>query len=141
MIFRKILVPLDGSEHSGRALDASIELAKKLDGILTLLTVYSVTGLATPSHETSIMEMERARDSCQNVLAEAKAKVRSEKIKVETALVEGNAVEEIVRQSKEGKFDMIIMGARGLSTMKKILIGSVSEGVIKNAPCPVLIVK
>jgi nucleotide-binding universal stress UspA family protein len=60
---------------------------------------------------------------------------------VETELVEGNTVEEIVKKSKEGQFDLIVMGARGLTTIKKLFIGSISEGVIKNASCPVLIVK
>jgi nucleotide-binding universal stress UspA family protein len=87
------------------------------------------------------MAIEHFRDFGKRLLAEAEERVRSEKIEVETELAEGNAVDVIVKKSKEGKFDMIIMGARGLSTIKKIFVGSVSEGVIRNAPCPVLIVK
>jgi len=141
MVFQKILVPLDGSEHSGRALDVSIELAKKLDSKLALFIVYSLTGAAGPDRETYVMMVQRARDSSRKILAEAEAKVKSEGIEVETEFTEGDAVQEIVKKSKEGKFDLIVMGARGLSTIKKILIGSVSEGVIKRALCPVLIVK
>jgi nucleotide-binding universal stress UspA family protein len=85
--------------------------------------------------------IEAAHNYDKKILAEAEAKVRSEKIEVESELIDGNAVEEIVRKSEEGKFDLIIMGARGLSTIKKLFIGSVSDGVIKKAPCPVLIVK
>jgi len=141
MIFQKILVPLAGSEHSGRALEASIELAKGLDSKLALFTVYSLTGAATPSREANVITIQRARDSCKKILAEAEAKVSSETIEVETQLTQGDAVQEIVKKSREGKFDLIVMGARGLSTIKKLFIGSVSEGVIKNAPCPVLRVK
>ncbi len=147
MIFQKILVPLDGSEHSQRALEASIHLAKKLDGKLALLTVYSATNVATPDPELSAMArqstmtIQNVLDSCKEILAEAKQKAKSEKIEVETELAEGNPVDVIVKRSKEGKVDLIVMGARGLSTLKKILVGSVSDGVIKNAPCPVLIVK
>jgi len=141
MFFKKILVPLDGSEPSGRALDASIQFAKKFNSKLVLLTVYSATGVAAPSPELSGMAIERARDSCQKILEEAEAEVRSETIEVESELAAGNAVDVIVKKSKEGEFDLIVMGARGLSTIKKILVGSVSEGVIKNASCPVLIVK
>jgi nucleotide-binding universal stress UspA family protein len=157
MIFRKILVPLDGSEHSGRALEAAIQIAKNFNSKLVLLTVHHVTITPVTSPELTIQapvivpdalaaEMtERAIEAAHNydkrILAEAEAKVRSEKIEVETELIDGNAVEEIVRKSEEGKFDLIVMGARGLSTIKKLFIGSVSDGVIKKAPCPVLIVK
>ena len=141
MIFQKILVPLDGSEHSGRALEVAIQIAKELKSKLVLLTVHSVTAVASTGPEFSVMAIEAARDSGKRILAEAKAKVRSQEIEVETELAEGNAVEEIVRKSKEGKFELIVMGARGLGAIKKLFIGSVSEGVIKNAPCPVLIAK
>lgn len=157
MIFQKILVPLDGSEHSRRALESAIQIAKSFNSKLILLTVHHVTVTPVTSPELTIQapvivpdasaaEMtERAIESAHNydkkILAEAEAKVRSEKVEVETELIDGNAVEEIVRKAEEGKFDLIVMGARGLSTIKKLFIGSVSDGVIKKAPCPVLIVK
>ena len=157
MIFQKILVPLDGSEHSRRALESAIQIAKSFNSKLMLLTVHHVTITPITSPELTIQapvivpdasaaEMtERAIEAAHNydkkILAEAEAKVRSEKVEVETELIDGNAVEEIVRKAEEGKFDLIVMGARGLSTIKKLFIGSVSDGVIKKAPCPVLIVK
>jgi nucleotide-binding universal stress UspA family protein len=141
MIFQKIIVPLDGSEHSKRALEAAVQIAKGLNSKLMLLTVYSVMPAPAVGPEVAMVAIEHSRDFGKKVLAEAEEKVRSEKIEVETELAEGNAVEVIVKKSKEGTFDMIVMGARGLSTIKKIFVGSVSEGVIKKAPCPVLIVK
>jgi len=141
MIFQKILVPLDGSEHSRRALDASIQLAKILNSKLALLAVYSVTGVAGPEPGSTLIALESIRDSCKRILSEAEAKVRSETVDVKTEVAEGNAADVIVKKAKEGKYNLIVMGARGLSTFKKILVGSVSEGVIKKAPCPVLIVK
>jgi nucleotide-binding universal stress UspA family protein len=141
MIFQKILVPLDGSEHSERALEAAVQLAKKFNSKLALLTVYSATEMIPSPEFPGFPVIGAAREWGGKILAEAEQKVKSETIEVETELTEGNAVERIVEKSKEGKFDLIVMGARGLSTIEKILIGSVSEGVIKNAPCPVLIVK
>ena len=141
MIFQKILVPLDGSEHSSRALEVAIQLAKQLKCKLVLLTVYSMVAASGSSPELSLMAIDASRDRGKEILKKAEEKVNSEMIEVETELAAGTAVETIVEKSKEGKFDMIVMGARGLGTMKKLLIGSVSEGVIKNAPCPVLIVK
>jgi nucleotide-binding universal stress UspA family protein len=141
MIFQKILVPLDGSEHSSRALEVAIHLAKQLNCKLVLLSVYSMVAASGSSPELSLMAIDASRDRGKEILKKAEEKVNSEMIEVETELAAGTAVETIVEKSKEGKFDMIVMGARGLGTMKKLLIGSVSEGVIKNAPCPVLIVK
>jgi nucleotide-binding universal stress UspA family protein len=122
-----------------------------------LLTVYSGTVVPVTSPEldlhapatipdaTSValsqMAIEGARNHGEKILAEAKEKARLETIEVETELAEGNAVETIVRKSKEIKSDMIVMGARGLGAIRKLFLGSVSEGVIKNGHCPVLIVK
>lgn len=141
MIFQKILVPLDGSEHSSRALEVAIQLAKQLKCKLVLLTVYSMVAASGSSPELSLMAIDASRDRGKEILKKAEETVNSEMIEVETELAAGTAVEAIVEKSKEGKFDMIVMGARGLGTMKKLLIGSVSEGVIKNSPCPVLIVR
>jgi len=157
MIFQKILVPLDGSEHSGRALETAVQVAKNFNSKLVLLTVNPVTFVGETSPECTVnlagrapgapsagltnIALEAARCYSEKILAEAEAKVRSEKVEVETALAEGEAVEEIVKKSKEGKSDLIVMGARGLGSLKSLLVVSVSEGVIRNAPCPVLIVK
>ena len=56
-------------------------------------------------------------------------------------LIEGHAVEQIVKVCRENKFDLIVMGARGLSRIKEMLLGSVSDGVTRHAYCPVLVVK
>jgi nucleotide-binding universal stress UspA family protein len=155
-VFEKVLVPLDGSEHSQRALETSIQIAKKFRGKITLLHVYSVTvppvvipepTTLTPagvpvvtSAEVSKM-IEAARDAGNKILTEAEQKVKLAGVKVETALREGNTVQEIVKLSKEGQFNLIVIGARGIGKIRELLMGSVSEGVIKHAPCPVLVVK
>ena len=63
-------------------------------------------------------------------------RARSEMVVAETRLGEGNAVEEITGSAKSGAFDLIVVGARGLGTIRKILIGSVSEGVRKKCSLP-----
>jgi nucleotide-binding universal stress UspA family protein len=155
-VFHKILVPLDGSEHSDRALKAALQIAAKFDGKITLLHVYSVT--VTPvvipepttlnptgvpiatSAEVSKM-VDAARDAGKKILKDAELKVRAENLEVETMLREGNSSQEIVKAAKDGEFDLIVIGARGVHRIRDLLMGSVTEGVVKHASCPVLVVK
>jgi nucleotide-binding universal stress UspA family protein len=155
-LFRKILVPLDGSEHSQRALEIAIQIARNFSGELTLLHVYSVavtpvvipepttlnpTGvpIATSAEVSKIVDA--ARDAGKKILADAEERIRKDNVRVETALREGNSAQEIVKTAKAGQFDLIVIGARGSHRIRDLLMGSVTEGVVKNAPCPVLIVK
>jgi len=134
------LVPLDGSEHSTRALKVAVQMALKFDGKITLIHVYSIGVLEispTPVHEF----IEAIRKVGAGILADGEKRVKAEGVQVETLLIEGHAVEQIVKACKEGRFDLIVMGARGLSRIKKMLLGSVSDGVVRHACCPVLVVK
>lgn len=139
-MFKKILVPLDGSEHSRRALEAAIQIAQRFDGKLTLIHVYSIGGLAS-SPEPVYGFIQAIRKVGSKILEEEKKKVEKKDIQVDTLLVEGHIVDEIIKTCREGGFDLIVMGARGLSRIKELVLGSVSEGVTRYACCPVLIVK
>ena len=155
-LFHKILVPLDGSEHSLKALERATEIAKKFSGKITLIHVYSVsiqpimlpepTTLGSPSipiltgAEVSRIA-EASRGFGNRILRDGEEKVKAEKVQVEKKLVEGHAVEEIVRAATEGNFDLIVIGARGISHIREILLGSVTDGVIHHVHCPVLVVK
>jgi nucleotide-binding universal stress UspA family protein len=139
-LFEKILVPLDGSEHSIKALETAVQIAHKFNGKITLIHVYSIGGLAiSPTPVRGFIEAIRKVGA--SILADGEKRVKAEGIQVETLLMEGHTVEQIVKACREGKFDLIVMGARGLSKVKEMLLGSVSDGVIRYACCPVLIVK
>ena len=155
-VFQKILLPLDGSEHSDRALETALQIARKFHSKITLLHVYSVT--VTPvvipepttlnptgvpiatSAEVSKM-VDAARDAGKEILADAEKKVREKNVEVETLLREGNSSQEIVKTAEDGQFDLIVIGARGIHRIRDLLMGSVTEGVVKHASCPVLVVK
>ncbi|MEM2319865.1 MAG: universal stress protein [Candidatus Bathyarchaeia archaeon] len=155
VLFEKILVPLDGSEHSLKALDLAVQIAKKFGGKITLIHVYQVNvrpmvmpepitltpgiPIISPSEYSKVVEA--AREAGSRILAEGEKRVKAEGVEVETIIREGHIVHEIVRVAGEGKFNLIVMGARGISRIKEIILGSVSDGVIRNAPCPVLITK
>ena len=139
-MFEKILVPLDGSEHSIKALETAVQIAHKFNGKITLIHVYSIGGLAiSPTPVRGFIEAIRKVGA--SILADGEKRVKAEGVQVEILLMEGHMVEQIVMTCREGKFDLIVMGARGLSKVKEMLLGSVSDGVIRYACCPVLIVK
>jgi nucleotide-binding universal stress UspA family protein len=155
-MFKKILVPLDGSEHSVRALEISIQVAKQFGGGLTLIHIYSVTvrpiilpepatltptGVPVMTAEEVTKVADAAREAGNRILAEGERKAKADGVQVQTVLIEGHAVQEIVKTAKEGEFDLIVIGARGISKIREILLGSVTDGVIHHATCPVLVIK
>jgi nucleotide-binding universal stress UspA family protein len=145
-MFRTILVPLDGSDHSTRALDAAIQIAKKFEAKITLIHVYQSTyplfasepGFIPPVNAEWIDTLQK---NGQAILAAGKQQVTSEGIHVETVLKEGHVVTEILDIAEQGQFDLIVIGARGLSPLKELFLGSVSHGVTTHTQRPVLIVK
>jgi len=155
-LFDKILVPLDGSEHSLKALDIAVQIAKKFGGKLALIHVYSVSvgpvimpepttltppmiPVMTPAEVSKTVEA--ARKAGTSILTDGEQKVKAEGVQVETILKEGHTVQEIVKTAKEGEFDLIVIGGRGISKIRELLLGSVTDGVIHHAHCPVLVIK
>jgi nucleotide-binding universal stress UspA family protein len=132
-LYQKILVPIDGSGHSKRALQEAIKIAKMTNGSITLLNVQSKT-LRAPNQANN--------DVAQNsVLIDGQRLVQADGIPVYSLLLEGNVVDMIVKTAKEENFDLIVIGARGLSKFEEILMGSVSHGVVETAPCPVIVTR
>ena len=120
-------------------------MAKKFDGKITLLHAYTSRVVSLPKEyaltETTPEVVEVSAEAGANILADAEARAKTEDVQVETFLTMGEAVGTIIEASKNGKFDLIVIGARGLSPIKEILLGSVSHGVTIHARCPVLVVK
>lgn len=153
-MFQKILVPLDGSEHSLKALEEAGQIAEKFSGKITLIHVYSVQPImiSEPSAVSSLnmpiltgaevsMMIEAAKKYGNRILDDGKQRIKGAKVQVEKMLVEGHAVQEIARVANEGSFDLIVIGARGVSHMREMLLGSVTDGVIHHAHCPVMVIK
>lgn len=137
------------------ALEAAIQVVERFKGKITIIHVYSVatSSMMVPEPITltpmiPVMTSaeffkvaEVARRAGARILAEGKQKAESRGVKVEMMLKEGHTVQEVVKTAKEGKFDLIVIGARGISKIRELLLGSVTDGVIHHAQCPVLVVK
>ena len=85
--------------------------------------------------------IEAAKKLGNRILDDGEQRIKTSGIQVEKMLVEGHAVEEIVRVADQGSFDLIVIGARGVSHMREMLLGSVTDGVIHHARCPILVMK
>lgn len=153
-MFQKILVPLDGSDHSLKALDIAIQVAKKFGGKIMLVHVYSVAAVTSMVLEPGIAGgvpvfepydvsgfVEAARKTGNRILSDGEKKVKDARVEVDSLLKEGHIVQEIIRVAKESNFELIVMGARGVSHIKEMLLGSVSDGVMHHVTCPVLVVR
>ncbi len=122
----KILVGTDGSEHSKGALIEALSVAKKFSGFIKVITVYGKG-----------MEKET-----EKVLEEAEQFLKKEKIDYNLLSILGsNPSRALVNIAKHEKFDLIVVGSRGLGSAASFLLGSVSKQVVSRAHCDVLVVK
>jgi nucleotide-binding universal stress UspA family protein len=136
----RILVAVDFSEHSNRALETAMELARRLRAELHLVHAFDIpVPLVTP-YEIAIPDalIEQARDTAARKLEKALQKVRAEGIEGRSHLTEVPAAAAIVRVAEETKADLIVMGTRGHTGLKHLLLGSVAERTVRHAPCSVL---
>ena len=151
-LFSKILVPIDGSEPSFHAAHIASNIANKFNSeIIVLYVVVSpskseyanLTGLVTPKQIDMIIEnaKKQARDWFNRI--EDMIKEKNPNIKVSTKVIlTGVAVYgEIIQYAGQENIDLIIIGTRGRSGIKKLLLGSTASGVVTYADCPVLVTK
>jgi nucleotide-binding universal stress UspA family protein len=136
---------VDGSPNSQHALRTAIDLAKANRAELTILVVQPspVRYVPTPVAPAPIpSDNEEVEAWARQVIAESEALARSEGVtEVEGVIDTGNPIEHILSESVERNVDLIVMGARGLSPVARLLLGSVSDGVVHHAHCAVLIDK
>jgi nucleotide-binding universal stress UspA family protein len=137
-MFHNILVAVDGSKHSERALAEAIDLASSEEGRLTLVTVATRPVIWPSAYQAAVTDQE-LEDTAQALVDEAAAKVR-EGISTGTLVRVGRPAEEIVKRAREAGHDLIVMGARGRGAATSLLLGSVSHAVLNQSPSAVLIV-
>ena len=143
MDIRTILVPVDFSDHSAKALQQAVELAKSFGAVIHLLHCYPVNvGGITPYGPEFPGDFDRQfRDAAKRKLSECSEKVAGEGVAVEQTLTPMLPSEAISSAAQERGADLIVMGTRGLTGLKHVMLGSVAERTIRIAPCPVLTVK
>ncbi|MFC7392165.1 universal stress protein [Scopulibacillus cellulosilyticus] len=134
-----ILVPVDGSEHSYKAVKETLRICegRESDCNVTLIhTVFSYPEMVidTDNSFEGKKEGKEIFDSCEEIL-------KNSGLKVEEIIRVGVPAHEICQYAKDHHTDMIVMGSRGRGSIGEIFLGSVSHTVLHRAECPVLIVK
>ena len=138
-----ILLATDGSEEAQLAARTAADLAQRTDSDLHVLTVGAgvpISATTSPAHFEDVLR-ENRRQAEEVLKQEAKRIEESGATVNQTHLKEGRAEEEIVERAEELGAGLIVMGSRGHSRLRRALMGSVSDAVVRHAHCPVTIVR
>ena len=133
---KKILYPTDFSSYSNQAYFHAISLAEKHNASLTVLFVYNPDSTTTPGSQGDEVADRRY---WQGQLEQIRPVDTS--IPVTHVLLQGDPASEIVRYGRDAGIDVIVMGTHGRTGVERLLLGSVAEKVLRDAPCSVLVVK
>ena len=146
--FKNILVPVDGSEFSMRALKYAIPIMNKFNSNLTALHIvpssisydfftrekkFETISPINQIFQTAYTEAQKSFDDIKEKLGV--------EFKTDVIIAEESIVKEIIEYAEREKMDLIIIGTRGKTGFKKLILGSVASGVLTLAHCPVLIVR
>lgn len=141
-MFKNILVPVDGSDNSYRALDAALLLSEKLGSNITVIHVMEQVPITHIGSEKLLNEfLESYKKENQEILSKCSEIATQTGLTIKTFLLEGNPASEILNFSKKEKFDLLIMGRRGLGKFKELILGSISSKIVHHSPSAVLLIR
>lgn len=156
-MFKRILVAIDGSANAWRALDHAVSLAKCMEtgtlgivhvrpSLATLAYSYGLDVAASPYGtfaERMVTEMQELESRSQALLHEAEERVRQaglQGVRVARHAEEGSVVRQILDVVRREGYELLVMGSRGMGRAAGLILGSVSQSLVANLPCSVLIV-
>lgn len=146
--FERVLVAIDGSENSFRAASWAVDLAKREGSSLFVLSVipaphYSLSGQPGTADPAMKEFFDVARAQAEKVVQKVVSQAEAQGIKTRGEIIENvpSVVESITDYADEWKVQVIVVGTRGLSGFRKMLVGSVSGALVAHAPCSVLVVR
>jgi len=136
--FRRMLIGYDGSPQSEKAVEIAFSLATCIDSTVLVLAV------ARPPEPATSVELQAVLDDAKEHYHEGFKKIleeaRAHNLKVETDMAVGHPGEQIIHRAEKERIDLIILGRRGRSMISRMMLGSVSERVLRYAHCPVMVV-
>lgn len=141
---KPIMLASDGSPASTAALREAITLAAELHAPLVAVCVehVAVPAYGYYGYSDIYLELHKSeREHAEHVLEEIAAAADLAGVDCETVALEGQVVDEICRFASERDVGLLVLGAHGWGTLRRLVFGSVSQGVLHEAPCPVLIAR
>ncbi|MBE5098747.1 universal stress protein [Priestia aryabhattai] len=135
-MYQKILLAVDGSEHSKRAGEHAIQVASFIPQ--SKVEIISVIDLSKAKTEILHGELKQKR---QQALEEIKSCFEKKQIAHQLKIERGDPGPAIVAYANKNNFDLVVIGSRGLNSLQEMVLGSVSHKVAKRVHCPVMIIK
>ena len=137
---KKIVVAVDGSEHSGKVLAKAIEYAKLLNAMVVFVNCHKKFPaiIGQPYRDREIADI---LSEAEKLVKPYLQRLKDENIPFEERLMEEPASAVISDIARIEKCDLIIMGSRGLTNLASLIVGSVTNRVLQTAPCSVLVVR
>lgn len=148
-MYKKILLPTDGSENAERAAEPAIQLGSRSGAEIIVLYVIEtprLIGIRSVDREELRKKLEqegqKAFDRISDKLGETKSEGKCQKdVKLDLAFEEGSPSDVILNTIKEENIDLVVMGTSGKHGIDRFLLGSVAENVVRSATCPVLVIR
>jgi len=144
MLFQNILVPVDLSTQSTRAFKVALDIAKKRNSKITILTCLELDASHHLYYETrpSPQQIKKQSRVVKRHFEKLESLAEKNNISIKSKiLTSGSAVNNIVTFAKSQKHDLVVIGSHGRTGFDKWLLGSVANGVSQKTKCPILIVK
>ena len=140
----RILIALDASEHSERALDFVTRMRWPAGSRVMVLSVLQPVAGTLSAFEPGVASaglLEEQRGRLEEVVARAEGTLRESGFSTEGRVVAGDPREALVQTARSERADLLVVGSHGHSGLTKLMLGSVSSHVVTHAPCSVLVVK
>jgi nucleotide-binding universal stress UspA family protein len=139
-MFRRILIPLDGSELAEKALKKALEIAKSYGSTLLLTSVVPLIELSGEySSLTFIETLQKMRDRSQSYLDRKLDELSTERIRVDATVLVGDPATRVVELAEEHKIDLIVLSSRGRTGLARWYFGSTAEDIARKSRLPVLL--
>lgn len=140
----KVIVGIDFSDHSRRALEAATQLARDLDAGLVLVHALPRPGLGAPREGrmdpiTAVQQESTLHDAME--MSETWARgPRAKGLEAEVVAEEGGAADLVLRVARDMKAALVVVGTHGRSGLKRVVLGSVAEAIVRGSKVPVVVV-
>jgi len=143
MIFKNILVPYDGTSFSNRAFRKALDIAKKDNSKITIFTVIEGEYSAIMGYsKINPQVIKKQQSAAKKYIYKLESSAKNSGVSITVKIKQGTKiVKEILDFAKSKKFNLIVMGSHGRTGINKLILGSVSNGVVQQARCSIMVVK